>query len=197
MVKIILLIGAPGSGKGSLGKIAEKHGHIHISSSRLLTQEGYDMKNSRNIPDEVVVKLIKKVISTGHDNPTIILDGFPRSMKQVQVLEREVEVTKAIYLKIPKGIALQRITERIVCPVCGEIYTTNVYKQPKCKGVCDICGCLLERRQGDNKKTFQKRLSYFVQNTYPIIKYYSTNRKLVTLDATKLNEDIITMIDSL
>ena len=67
-----------------------------------------------------MLRVQEKVISTGHDNSTIILEGVPRSMKQVQVLEREIEITKAIYLKIPKGIALQRVTERIVCPASGE-----------------------------------------------------------------------------
>ena len=197
MVKIILLIGAPGSGKGSLGKMCEKHGHIHISSSRLLTQAGYDMKHSRDIPDEVVVGLIQKVISAGHNNSTVILDGFPRNMNQVKALEQEIEVTKAIYLKISKGIALQRVMQRLVCPVCGEIYNTDGNKQPKIEEICDICGGLLEKRHSDDKKTFQKRLAYFARNTYPVIKYFGETGKTITLDATKVNEETITMIDSL
>ncbi len=197
MAKIILFIGAPGSGKGSRGKICEEHGCVHISSSRLLSQAGYDMKCSRNILDEVVIELIKKTISDADKNATIILDGFPRNMEQVEMLERESCVNKAIYFKIPKGIALQRIKDRIICPNCGEVYTTNLYKQPKQEGICDVCGSVLKKRDGDNTKVFRKRLSFFVKSTYPVITYYAQNGKLITLDATQPNEEIITLIDSL
>lgn len=197
MAKIILFIGAPGSGKGSRGKICEKHGCIHISSSRLLSQSGYGMKHSRNILDKVVIQLIKEIISSVDENATIILDGFPRRMEQVEMLEREFDITKAIYFKIPKGIALQRIKNRIICPNCGEVYTINSYKKPKQEGVCDVCGGLLEKRDGDNEEIFQKRLSFFVKFTYPVIHYYSQKGNLITIDATHPNEEIITVIDSL
>ena len=197
MAKIILFIGAPGSGKGSRGKICEKHGCIHISSSRLLMQSGYDMKFSRNILDGVVIQLIKEKISSVDENATIILDGFPRSMEQVEMLEREIDITKAIYFKIPKGIALQRIKDRIVCPGCEEVYTTNSYKRPKQDGVCDVCGSELKKRDGDNKRVFERRLAFFVKCTYPVIRYYTSKGKLLTINATHPNEEIITLVNSL
>lgn len=197
MAKIILFIGPPGSGKGSRGKICEKQGFMHISSSRILMQSGYDMKGSRNILDQVVIKLIKKLISNVDENATIILDGFPRTMEQLEMLEREFDITKAIYFKIPRAIALQRINDRIICPNCGEVYTTNVYKQPKKAGICDECGSLLKKRDGDNSKVFHKRLRFFAKFTNPVIDYYTQKGKLLTINATDPNEEIITVIEAL
>ena len=197
MAKIILFIGAPGSGKGSRGKVCEDHGCIHISSSRLLSQVGYKTNNSTNPPNELIIELIKKVISSVDENATIILDGFPRNFKQLEMLEREVDIFKAIYFKIQKGIALQRVIDRLVCPNCGEIYTKNLYKQPKQDNICDKCGSLLKERDSDNKAIFKRRFNFFAKNTYPIITYYAQKGKLVTIDATHPNEEIITIINSL
>lgn len=149
MKKIILLIGMPGSGKGSIGKLCEERGYVHISSSKLLK------------------------------------------------IEQELDIAKAIYLKIPKGIALQRVLERIVCPKCGEIYTTNAHKSPKNSGICDICGSSLERRGGDTKDIFKKRLCHFFNNSYPIINYYRMHKSLIIVDATKNGEEIFETIKTL
>lgn len=197
MKKIILLIGMPGSGKGSIGKLCEQNGYVHISSSNLLTQAGYDITNSSSITSETVIELIKNAISLTTDNKTIIIEGFPRSMEQLQKLEQEFDVYKAIYLKIHKNIALLRVLDRLVCTNCGEIYTSNEYKSPKNSEICDICGFSLERRGGDNKKIFNKRLGYFFKNTTPIIDYYYIQKKLVVVDATKSTEEIFKIIKSL
>ena len=108
MAKIILFIGAPGSGKGSRGKICESIGCIHLSSSQLLRDAGYDLEKSRKVPNEVIIELIKQKIEQAEQNQTIILDGFPRRMDQVEILEREIPVSKVVYLKIPKEEALKR-----------------------------------------------------------------------------------------
>lgn len=197
MKKIILLIGMPGSGKGTIGKICEEHGCVHISSSKLLKQSGYDLKQTRDIADKIVTELIKAVVNSVNDTSTIILEGFPRRISQLELLEKEFDITKAIYLKIPKSIAKKRVIERIVCNNCGEIYSSSLYKRPKINGVCDKCGSLLEKREEDTQKIFEKRAGHFAKNSYPIIRYYSTGKKLVTVDATKTVEEIATLIKSL
>ena len=194
MKKIILLIGMPGAGKSSIGRIFEINGYTHISSSKLLTQSGYDI-HSRNFSDEAVIELIKKVINEVNDNSSIILEGFPRNMIQLKLLEQEFEITKAVYLKIPKSIAVQRVIERIICPSCGEIHTTN--KTPKNNEICNICGCLTIKREGDTKQIFKKRANYFAKNSYPIIRYFEINEKLIIVDATKTIDEIFTIIKSL
>lgn len=197
MAKIILFIGAPGSGKGSRGKICEKHGCIHISSSQLLREAGYDLDKSRKIPNEVIIKLIKKAVRKAGQNQTIILDGFPRRMDQVEVLEKEIPVSKAIYLKISKQDALKRVEDRLVCSNCEELYTENLYKRPIQDGICDKCGGLLKKRSEDNDEIFSKRYRYFKKLTYPVVGYYAKKEKLVAVNAMAPNEDIITVIDSL
>lgn len=197
MAKIILLIGAPGSGKGTRGKICEENGCIHISSSRLLREAGYEQKNFKNIPHTVVIELLKKEIRKADNNSSIIIEGFPRNMEQVELLEREFEVSKVVYLKISRAIALERVINRIVCPNCEEIYTTNLYKRPRQEGVCDICGSELQKRDGDDKEIFKKRMTFFQKFTYQVIKYYAKKGKLITIDATHPNEEIITVIKSL
>jgi len=100
-----------------------------------------------------------------------------------------------IYLKISRAIALERVKDRIVCPNCEEIYTTNPYKRPKKDGVCDICGSALQKRDGDDKVIFKKRMTFFQKITYPVIIYYFGKGMLITLDATRPNEEIITAIN--
>ena len=197
MLKIILFIGVPGSGKGTIGKLCEKYGYIHISSSKLLRDAGYDLKNSKDIPNEVTISLIKEIISNTNKNATIILEGFPRRFEQLELLEKEFEIQKAIYLKIPKSQALKRIQNRIECINCGEIYTTNLFKYPKSEDICDKCGCILKKRSGDNKEIFEMRYRFFVKYTYPVISYYGKQKKLITVDALQSSNEIISIINSL
>lgn len=197
MAKIILFIGAPGSGKGSRGKICESIGCIHVSSSQLLRNAGYDLDKSRKIPNEVIVELIKQKIEQAEQNQTIIIDGFPRRMDQVESLEREIPVFKAIYMKISKEEALKRVENRIVCSNCGETYTINHYKHPINEGICDKCGCSLKKRVEDNDELFSKRYRYFKKLTYPVVGYYAKKEKLVAINAMEPNEEIITLVNSL
>jgi len=195
--KIILLIGMPGSGKSTIGKICESYGYTYISSSILLTQAGFDSKYSRNMLDEAVLELIKKDISKANDNSTIIIEGFSRSLAQLEMLEQEFHITKAIYLKIPKSVAKKRVLERIVCSKCGKISTINQHKQSENEEICDICGGILTKREGDNKKIFEIRVGYFAKNTYPVIKYLDMQNKLITVDATRPIDEIALNIKSL
>ena len=197
MAKIILFIGAPGSGKGSRGKICESIGCIHLSSSQLLRDAGYDLDKSRKIPNEVIIDLIKQKIEQAEQDQTIILDGFPRRMDQVEILEREIPVSKVVYLKIPKEEALKRVENRIVCSNCGETYTINHYKSPIKEGICDKCKGVLKKRLEDNDEIFSKRYRYFKKLTYPIVTYYAKKEKLVAINAMEPNEEIITLVDSL
>ena len=197
MQKIILLIGMPGAGKGSIGKECERYGYTHISSSSLLSQAGYNLKKSRNIPDDAVLSLIKDVITKQSDDSIIVLEGFPRSMSQLENLEKEFNIYKAIYLKLTPSVAFKRVTERLICPTCGEIYTINLYKSPKNIGVCDLCGSTLAKREGDNPKIFKKRVYCFTKNSYPIIRYYDLCKKLITVDATKATDEIVSLIKTL
>lgn len=196
MKKILLLIGMPGAGKSSIGKICEKNGYTHISTSKLITQAGYDIK-SRNYSNAIVIELIKNAINAIKDKSTIILEGFPRNMNQLCLLEQEFEITKAIYLKITKSIAMHRITERAICSGCGEIYKYNSDKILENNQHCNKCGSLIQKREGDNKKIFTKRASYFAKNSYPIIQYFRNKQKLIVIDASQSIDEIFNIIKTL
>ena len=197
----ILLLGAPGAGKGSQAKLIKDHYHIpHISTGDMF-REAIKNKTSLGelansymskgllVPDEVTIGLVKERLSRDDCKDGYLLDGFPRTMVQAEALtelSNEIgrPITNVLNIVVPESILIDRICGRRVCKVCGAPYHVRNMK-PKVEGVCDLCGGELVQRKDDNEETLKSRLSEYHKQTEPLIAYYTKLGVVADIDGTK------------
>ncbi len=198
----VILLGAPGSGKGTQAeRLSQATGLVHIASGDLFRQaekEGTElgklaksyMEKGVLVPDEVTTGMILERIAESSQG--FILDGFPRNMEQAQALDialAEEAIDKVIYIKVSQEELLRRLSERWVCRQCETPYNL-VSSPPKVAGKCDLCGGELYQRPDDNKETAQKRLEVYFAQTTPLISYYQQRGKLVEINGQKAIEEV-------
>ncbi len=198
----VILLGAPGSGKGTQAeRLSQATGLVHIASGDLFRQaekEGTElgklaksyMEKGVLVPDEVTTGMILERIAESSQG--FILDGFPRNMEQAQALDialAEEAIDKIIYIKVSQEELLRRLSERWVCRQCETPYNL-VSSPPKVAGKCDLCGGELYQRPDDNKETAQKRLEVYFAQTTPLISYYQQRGKLVEINGEKAIEEV-------
>ncbi len=206
----IVLLGAPGSGKGTQGKkLAEKYGIPQISTGDLLraavaanTPLGQRAKAAMEagqlVSDEIVMGLIRERLGEPDTEPGFILDGFPRNLTQAEALDRMLEeldkpLQVALHIDVDFDTLMQRLTGRRTCESCGQMY--NIYTSPpKIDGVCDQCGGRLIQRADDNEETIRKRLEVYRSQTMPLIAYYREQGKLRTVKGDGSIDDIFARI---
>ncbi len=195
----IVMLGAPGSGKGTIAKmLAKKTGLAHISTGDMFREQikkGTELgkladsyiSQGQLVPDEVTIGIVKDRLNWSDVQNGAILDGFPRNVEQAKVLdeilrENGKEVTVAPELVIPDEIIIERILHRATCSnkECGAIYNTK-FKPPKVDGVCDVCGSPLIIRTDDNEETIKNRLEVYRKNSKEIIDYYKEKGVLKTI----------------
>ena len=186
----IILLGAPGAGKGTqAGIISEKLGIPVISTGNLLRAaiaEGKElgakakeyMDSGKLVPDEIVVSILKERISDFDCKNGFILDGFPRNVKQAEILsEMGIDIDKVISIEVPDEEIARRLSGRRVCLKCGATYHIE-YNPPKTEGICDNDGETLIIRDDDKPETFMKRLDVYHEMTEPLKEYYLDKGKL-------------------
>ncbi len=201
----VIFIAPPAAGKGTQSSKLMSLGYEHISTGDMLRLEvasgsvlGKEIdaliKDGNFVSDEIVFKLIKDKLN--NINKPFILDGFPRTINQAQLLSTLLESLninnyEVIYLDIELEDALKRTLGRLTCK-CGASYNLN-YKEylPKVEGICDKCGNSLQKRSDDNEEAFKVRFEKYKENTMPILDYYNRLGKLHRIDA-KLDSDEIT-----
>jgi adenylate kinase len=206
MDKIIVLIGAPGAGKGTQARLLqERRGIPQISTgdifremktldSDLAREVQAIMASGKLISDEVTYRIVRERTSKQDTAGTYVLDGYPRTAVQaVQLEELANEQNKeiqAIEIDVPKEELMKRLTGRRNCPVCGEIY--NIYsKPPKFDGFCDAHPqTALEHRADDQEDKVRVRLETYEQLTKPLLEYYQGTGRLMKIDGTGEIEDI-------
>jgi len=206
----IVLLGAPGSGKGTQGKkLAEKLGIPQISTGDLLRaavaaetplgkQAKAVMEAGQLVSDEIVMGLIRERLAEPDTEPGFILDGFPRNLAQAEALDAMLEeldkpLQVALHIDVDFDTLMQRLTGRRTCESCGQMY--NIYTSPpKIDGVCDKCGGRLVQRADDNEETIRKRLEVYRSQTMPLIDYYRQQGKLRTVKGEGTIDDIFTKI---
>ncbi len=206
----IVLLGAPGSGKGTQGKkLAGKYGIPQISTGDLLraavaanTPLGQRAKAAMEagqlVSDEIVMGLIRERLGEPDTEPGFILDGFPRNLTQAEALDRMLEeldkpLQVALHIDVDFDTLMQRLTGRRTCESCGQMY--NIYTSPpKIDGVCDQCGGRLIQRADDNEETIRKRLEVYRSQTMPLIAYYREQGKLRTVKGDGSIDDIFARI---
>lgn len=201
----IIMLGAPGAGKGTQAKkIADKYSIPHISTGDIFranikggTELGMKAKSYMDqgqlVPDEVTIGMLLDRISEADCENGYVLDGFPRTIPQAESLtvalnQRGEKIDYAINVDVPDENIVTRMSGRRACLACGATYHI-VYNAPKTDGICDTCGEKLVLREDDKPETVQKRLTVYHDQTQPLIDYYQDAEILVTVDGTKdLNE---------
>lgn len=213
----IILLGAPGSGKGTQAKkLVEKYHVPQISTGDLLraavaagTPLGQLAKSimeaGQLVSDDIVLGMIKERLAEDDARAGFILDGFPRTLVQAQALDELLDelgwpLDGAILIDVDYEKIVRRITGRRTCRNCGQVY--NVYTSPpKVEGVCDKCGGPLEQRADDTEETVRKRLQVYDQQTAPLIDYYRRQGKLHRIqgngDIDEIFSDLCALIDTL
>ncbi|MBQ4384674.1 MAG: adenylate kinase [Kiritimatiellae bacterium] len=192
---IVILLGAPGSGKGTIaGRLAEAHSNLkHVSSGDLLRgavakgtaagveAKGY-MEKGQLVPDALIAQMIKDVIAETTGDVTMLLDGFPRNVAQAKILEETgAPVRSVVLVDVPDEIIQDRIAGRRTCPKCKAGYHVTGLPS-KVEGICDKCGAELVIRKDDNPETVKDRLVVYHRETEPLIAFYEEKGLLRKID---------------
>lgn len=205
----IIMLGAPGTGKGTIGKILSEDMNLtHISTGDIFREqinkktelgkkiENY-IENGLLVPDDVVIETVKTRLLEDDVKDGAILDGFPRTVAQAQALKEFLlennpnQKRIAIELNVPDDEIIKRIVNRVTCSnkTCGAIYNLDT-RPPKVVGICDICGSELKRRNDDNEETVRKRLELYHANSKDLLKFYKDNNALYSIYPRQLEEAV-------
>ena len=190
----LILLGAPGAGKGTQAEvISEKLGIPQISTGNILreavkngTECGLKaksfMESGALVPDEVVIGILKDRIAEDDCKEGFILDGFPRTVPQAEALDAMgVKIDKVVEINVADDTIKQRVSGRRVCQGCGASYHIE-YKPSKVEGVCDKCGDATVIRKDDQPEVVLDRLATYHEKTAPLKDYYANQGKLVTVE---------------
>lgn len=201
----IVMLGAPGTGKGTIGKILSKDLNlVHVSTGDIFrdqitkgTKLGKKIQtiieSGALVPDDVVIETVKTRLLEDDVKEGAILDGFPRTVAQAEALRDFLKENKpgakrvALELDVPDDEIIRRVVNRLICSnkSCGAIYNKET-KPPKKEGICDICGSELRRRHDDNEETVTKRLAIYHENSNDLIEFYRKNNALYSIYPQKL-----------
>lgn len=210
----IIMLGAPGAGKGTQAKkISEKYQIPHISTGDIFRSnikegtelgrkaKGY-MDQGALVPDELTIGMLIDRIQKEDCNDGYVLDGFPRTIPQAESLKKAIsemgqKIDFAINVDVPDENIINRMSGRRACISCGATYHI-VYNPSKVSNVCDVCGAELVLRDDDKPETVKKRLSVYHDQTQPLIDYYAKDGVLVNVDGTqelsKVFSDIVSIL---
>ena len=206
----IIMLGAPGAGKGTQAKkIAAKYGIPHISTGDIFranikngTELGKKAKTYMDqgllVPDELVVDLVVDRVNQEDCENGYVLDGFPRTIPQAEALDKAQgqKMDYAIDVDVPDENIVRRMGGRRACVGCGATYHLE-YAPTRQEGICDVCGGELILRDDDKPETVLKRLGVYHEQTQPLIEYYTNQGILKTVDGTVDMEDVFAAIVSI
>ena len=189
---LLVLLGAPGAGKGTQADIlTEQRGLVHVSSGDLLRAhrqqktdlgqmaQGY-MDRGDLVPDDLVIRMVLDKLSQETDGPGVVLDGFPRTAPQAEALDDALGgngIDKVLHVMVPEDELVRRLGNRYICRGCSRPYTAESVSAP-----CDACGGELYQREDDMPEAVRNRLQVYAAQTYPLIDYYKGRGKLVEVN---------------
>lgn len=197
----IILLGAPGAGKGTQAEVicnrynipAISTGNIIREALKTGTEMGLKaksyMESGALVPDEVVIGIIKERIVKDDCKDGFILDGFPRTIPQAEALDKMgIVIDKVIDIEVPDEKIINRMSGRRVCEKCGASYHLE-FKKPKVEGICDACSGTLIQRKDDHPDTVKSRLDVYHSETEPLKDYYEKQGKLTVVEGQEEIED--------
>ena len=190
----LILLGAPGAGKGTQAEIISERlsiptistGNIIRAALKAQTEMGIKAKEFIDkgllVPDDVVIGIVKERLKEDDCKNGFILDGFPRTVPQAQALdEMGVEIDRVVDIQVPDEKIVQRLSGRRVCGGCGASYHL-LYKKPEQEGICNHCKSPLGQRTDDKEETILERLKVYHEQTEPLVDYYRSKNKLVVVE---------------
>ena len=207
---ILILLGAPGVGKGTQGVlISKEYGIPQISTGDILRKEVKEetelgkkakqyMDKGELVPDDIIIDMMEKRIKEDDCKNGFILDGFPRTTAQAEAFDEmlkknSLNLDKVLLIDVPEEEIVERLTGRRVCPNCGAVYHIK-NNPPKQEGICDKCGSKLIQRDDDTEEVVRNRLEVYKKSTMPLVEYYEKQGKLVKIDGTGKIEEIFERI---
>jgi adenylate kinase len=206
MSRRIVLLGPPGSGKGTQAPLlAKEFGIKHIATGDLLrkvvkngSEVGQEaqafLDRGELVPDQVVVEMIRQQLVSLNGDGGFVLDGFPRSMSQAEALKGITDIDFAVLIDVPKEEVINRLSARRVCQDCGQIYHLE-FKPPKEDGICDVCGGRLEQRSDDKPDVVEKRYEVqYNELAVPLIESYRKDSNLLEIDGRGSIEEVFERI---
>jgi len=206
---ILLLLGAPGSGKGTQGRLLSEHYRIpYLSSGDLLrraieqdTEFGRQVREyierGLYVPNTIMVPAaiteLTRLRHSQHDGGAV-LDGFPRTREQAEALDRDLttehtQLDRVLLLNVPKEVLVTRLAGRRVCRSCGASYHADT-KPPKKAGICDVCGGEVIQRVDDKPEMVDGRLTVYFERTLPLVAYYQQQGRLAQVDGNRAEGDV-------
>ena len=190
----LILLGAPGAGKGTQAEVICEHLHIPAVSTGNMIREALKngtemglraksyMEEGKLVPDEVVIGIIKDRLQQDDCKGGFILDGFPRTIPQAEALDKMgIVIDKVIDIEVPDEKIVERMSGRRVCESCGASYHL-LYKKPEKEGVCGKCGGALVQRKDDHPDTVKEHLKVYHEQTEPLKAYYEKQGKLAVVE---------------
>ena len=209
---VIIMLGAPGTGKGTVaGILTQKLGIPQVSTGDIFRKHIKEqtelgkladkyISKGQLVPDDVTIDLVKSRLQEDDVKNGIILDGFPRTVVQAEALDKMLaeqgrKVDMVVNLTTPKEEIIERITNRRICsnPECKTIYNL-ILNPPKVEGICDKCGSELIQRKDDNRETVEARFENYLEVTSPLVEYYTKKGNLrtevVSKDINRLGKDV-------
>ncbi len=197
----VVLLGAPGAGKGTQAAILlSELGVVHVASGDLfrralekktelgLLAKSY-MEKGELVPDEVTINMVLERIRQRDCADGVLFDGFPRTLSQAEALDDKLagegrQIDRVVYIEVPAEELVKRLSGRWICRECQTPYHEQS-SPPKNAGRCDICGGELYQRADDKEETVRERLKVFFSQTVPIVDYYDLQKKLLRVDGNR------------
>jgi len=202
----VVLLGAPGAGKGTQAALVTGAlGVVHVASGDLfrsalkektelgLLAKSY-MEKGELVPDEVTINMVVERIRRDDCANGVLFDGFPRTLSQAKALDERMkgegrQIDKTVYVEVPEEELVRRLSGRWICRECQVPYH-EISSPPKVAGKCDACGGELYQRADDKEETVRERLKVFLSETLPIVEYYERQGKLVSVDGNRAVDQV-------
>jgi len=190
----LIFFGPPGAGKGTYAsRVAIATGLKHIATGDIFREEikkktslgkkaASYINKGRYVPDDLTIEIVKRILKK--QKKGFILDGFPRTIKQAEVLEKNIRIDKVINFVVSSATIIDRLSGRLICPKCKIIYHIRNLP-PKKEGICDKCGSKLIRREDEKPAVVKKRLEVYKKQTQPLLEFYRKKNLLINMDGDR------------